>query len=85
MPYIASEVRSEFNRIIDRLPYEAMTVGDLTYVLYRILLKWTHCAPVDYGALASAMGAIQSIDSEFKKHVVQPYEYSKMMLNGPVL
>jgi hypothetical protein len=80
MTYIPAARRTE---VCPSMPVCHMrTAGELTYVLMEQCLAYVHQHGLTFCTLASVLGAIQSLDMEFKRRVVEPYEDSALDRNG---
>lgn len=80
MPYIKTEDRQQLTK---RSP---ITVGELTYVLYKACRQYlkTGRKEYTYQTLAEVLGALESAKLEFYAKVVRPYEETKIKANGDV-
>jgi hypothetical protein len=88
MPYIKSEDRSKFDTVIEALIASVdpkdMKVGDLNYLVTRIVHKWISSDGVSYAKLNSAIGVLECAKLELYRQVAASYEDQKKNENGPV-
>ncbi len=86
MPYIKPEQRLEvgerLNHFLDSVVKDA-DPGMLNYIIYRILLKWIG-EDYGYADLNAATGTLHSVDKEFTRRVIVPYEQKKLHENGDI-
>ncbi|UCH31286.1 MAG: hypothetical protein JSV05_07245 [Candidatus Bathyarchaeota archaeon] len=87
MPYIKSENREKYNRVLKELtnivklvPLEQVD-GELNYVITKILKE---VYPLRYFHLNRAIGVLESVKQEFYRRVVSPYEDLKIQESGDV-
>jgi hypothetical protein len=76
MPYIRKDERE--------LRQGAQTPGELAYVLYAIVLDWTHSIGFTYSTAATAIGVLETVKAEFQRQCLNPYEDRKKADNGDV-
>ena len=60
-----------------------MTPGEMNYLITRLLVAWLPLAPTytDYNAV---LGVLSSIQMEFSRRCISPYEDFKKAENGDV-
>lgn len=83
MPYIRKDARERYDAHIDalRLRLKLRPIGDLTYVIYRLVKGWI--APDKrYAAFAQALGSLRSVSFEIERRHLAPYEDGKIEENG---
>ena len=83
MPYIKLDLRENFDIDIDTIAGQIQNSGDLTYVIYKLLLK-TLPKKYNYANLAHNMGVISCVKEEFYRKIVAPYEELKIKENGDI-
>lgn len=87
-PYIEEERRKIFDHCIDYLTEEAERVGELNYIITKLLFSYIQkCADadgIDYSACNAMMGVLECVKQEFYRRVVIPYEDKKCKENGDV-
>lgn len=81
MPYIAQRDRANIDRWLGLL--RPKTVGELNYVITRILLAFLPKNP-SYSDFNGIMGVLESAKIEFYRRAVAPYEDNKREDNGDV-
>lgn len=84
MPYIKSEDRLQFNSHIKPLAYLCNTVGDMNYVISRLLHMIIKRNRFNYDLLNSLIGVLECTKLEIYRQLVAPYERKKHELNGPI-
>lgn len=86
MPYIEQERRPVFDREVEWLGMSAASVGELTYVLYRLVHVYLFSGDKepDYARHAEVVAALDNAKSEFYARTVTPYEKRKREENGDV-
>jgi hypothetical protein len=84
MPYINMEDRVRLDEYDVGGAFDHLTAGELTYVLYRILLN---ALPPNfrYTDLHRVLGATEAAKLEFYRQQVAPYEDDKIQTNGPIV
>jgi len=89
MPYVDPDTRMNLftvlNPVIDELEATGWKSGDVTYVVYRIVLEFMHKEPLKYANIAAAIGVVECVKSELYRKEVIPYEDGKIAVNGDVL
>lgn len=87
MPYIKSEKRKKYEKIIQELvgilkslPPEEVD-GDLNYVVTKLLKE---VYPLRYYHINKAVGVLECIKLEFYRRVAAPYEDVKIKESGDV-
>ena len=80
MPYIKQEDRKSLDEYLAQMP-ELHSLGELDYLITKILLKTKPKSFTDFSAL---IGVLESIKLEFYQRVVLGYEKKKMKQHGDV-
>ncbi|MEM2915802.1 MAG: hypothetical protein QXT19_00365 [Candidatus Woesearchaeota archaeon] len=86
MPYVKKEVR----KAIDPKLKPALKIlknaeiGDLNYIITRLLWKYLQEKGINYANLNSAIGVLECAKLELYRRVAAPYEDKKRKLNGDV-
>jgi len=88
MPYIVQERRDNIDWRIREIREYIRTeakAGDLTYIIYRLVLEWTHnSATSGYEKLGLITGLLEATKLEFVRKILYPYEASKQLQNGDI-
>lgn len=98
MPYIEPKLRPAIINAVDMLisqieienaperkdQSEAMTVGELNYLITRMVHIWCAHHGVSYANLSAARGVLRDAHDEFYRKVMAPYEDKKIDENGAV-
>jgi hypothetical protein len=88
MPYIKHEDRFKFDGVTGALTasvdLRGMKVGDLNYLITRIVHKWISSEGVSYAKLNAAIGVLECAKLELYRQVAAGYEDQKKDENGPV-
>jgi hypothetical protein len=84
MPYIENDQRVKFDTCIDKLATRIDTDGELTYVIYRLLLRFCELRRC-YSTFATIMGVLSCLKDEFYRKEIAPYEDIKIKENGDCL
>ncbi len=88
MPYIKQERRKELDKEIDKLIENAKAVGELNYIitklLYGYICKYAGVERLDYSACNAIIGVLECVKQEFYRRVMSSYESKKMLENGDV-
>lgn len=86
MPYIVQERRQELDLKLKELFNENLTVGELNYVISRILKNLVeqkkHIKQFSYQFCNDIIGVLECAKIEFYTRVVTPYEDLKRKENG---
>lgn len=78
MPYIEDKDK-------ERAKHHPTTVGELTYAITRLCVKFTAGArPLRFITIALVMGALFCAALEFYRRIAVPYENAKLAENGDV-
>ncbi|MEM4247447.1 MAG: hypothetical protein QXR48_02870 [Candidatus Woesearchaeota archaeon] len=86
MPYVKKDVR----KFIDPALKPALEVigkseiGDVNYVITRILWKYLQEKGINYSNLNNVVGVLECAKLELYRRVVAPYEEKKKKMNGEV-
>lgn len=84
MPYIKIQDRCRLDDNIDSLAKDIHTVGDLNYVITRLLHSEVKKNGLSYATVNALMGVLTCASNEFYRKVVVPYEEVKIAENGDV-
>ena len=94
MPYIKQEDRKKFDDILNLFQQKSgkllqemdrsFLVGELNYLISRILHIWVHHNGLCYTTLNSAIGVLECCKQELYRQIVAPYEDKKKEENGSV-
>lgn len=88
MPYITQDDRKQYDESLDDLGFcldeYGYVAGHVTYVLYKILLRWWKKNPC-YDTIASIRGCLVGTLSELDRRWFFPYEDKKIRENGDVV
>lgn len=82
MPYIEQHQRPDLDEHLNRLPPD-LDAGSLTYCLYRLMLRKAK-KNFRFVTVALVIGCAVCAVLEFYRHVVAPYEDTKITANGDV-
>ena len=87
MPYITQSDRNKYDdeitNLCDKLEAEKYASGHVTYVLYKIIIRWWLHKPC-YNTIALIRGCLTGTVTEFDRCVAEPYENYKLKENGDV-
>jgi len=88
MPYIRKEVRKEIDNIevyklFINMPLEQF-VGNLSYLIYKIIKMWLTRHEKRYYTLCAILGALSSVKVEIERRILSPYELSRKVENGDI-
>jgi hypothetical protein len=83
MPYIKQAARPELDKHIDRLNDMALDPGELTYIIYKLLLYICHRNRC-YATYATVVGIVSCVKDELYRREIVPYEDQKIIENGDV-
>jgi len=80
MPYISKKARSKVwaKKIKD------FELGELNYVLTKIILAYLSKGEVNYAELAKIIGMLETMKLELYRRTVVPYENKKKKMHGDV-
>jgi hypothetical protein len=86
-PYIQEERRGKYaqpvSSIVSNLMEDGFPVGDITYVIYRIVLAWWMALP-SYQTICEIRGVLIGTMAEFDRRESAMYEDEKLEENGDV-
>lgn len=86
MPYIKQERRKELDTKISELFSQTLNVGDLNYIISRIIQENMKQAQnndmFNYAFCNNIIGVLECAKIEFYNRVVTPYENQKIQENG---
>jgi hypothetical protein len=88
MPYITQDDRKQYDQSLDDLGFcldeYGYVAGHVTYVLYKILLRWWKKNPC-YDTICQIRGCLIGTLSELDRRFFFPYEDKKIRENGDVV
>lgn len=86
MPYIKQENRDIFDPLLESIirGVEVAEVGDLNYIITRIVHKWIEKQGLKYKNLNAAIGVLECAKLELYRMIAAPYENGKQMENGHI-
>lgn len=87
MPYIKPEERLDLDLTLEAIltHLRKMPPGAWTYTFYRLMHELTgRAGRVDYSAIATTLGVVESAKLEFYRRAAAPYEDLKIKENGDV-
>jgi hypothetical protein len=88
MPYIKKQARPEFDPMIERLAKDLQdagnSVGNLNYVISRLMCLRVFGEGLSYDVLSETHAAAADAADEFKRRIFAPYEDKKCDENGDV-
>lgn len=79
MPYIKQQARN----VLD-MGGRPANPGELNYVITKIIKDYTYQNGVCYATINEVVGVLQSVQQEYYRRVVAPYEDEKIRVNGDV-
>lgn len=80
MPYVKQEIR----HALDSGDETPQTVGDLHYLLARLIDAYLGDHGVSYGTLNGVMGVLVCAQQEIYRRLIGPYEDQKLLAHGDV-
>lgn len=87
MPYIQQSEREKLDKEIERIIYALNLVGwssgNITYIIYKIILEYFKLEE-RYDRICSIRGILLGVFDEFNRREAHPYEDSKIKMNGDV-
>lgn len=85
MPYITKERKDLLGPKIDVITFDmSLTVGDLTYIFYKLALNYIKQKGESFKSFAEVVSALECAKMEFYRRKVVPYENEKIRINGDV-
>jgi hypothetical protein len=84
MPYIPQKERPRLDDYVGVLARRIETIGQFTYVVYKLTLLVAKKFGICYTTYASLLGALTSTLNEFYRREVSVYEDEKELENGSV-
>jgi hypothetical protein len=82
MPYIKKRDRLGLDPYLETLLDSIDTVGEVNYVISRILTETKPFAPLNYERANAALGVLTAVTAEYYRRVVAPYETGKWAEHG---
>lgn len=84
MPYIAQDKRKELDEFLNNVVDQQLSVGELNYVITKLLLSFVNRNGLRYGICNSLLGVLECAKLELYRRLVGPYEDAKISENGDV-
>lgn len=84
MPYITPESRESLDTQIDNLAESLDTRGEFNYAITRLIHHYVASRGKKYDNLNDAIGILQCAQLELYRHVIGPYEDTKIASNGDI-
>ena len=84
MPYILPEKRNNLNPLVADLGGRIEDVGQLNYVITRLIMAQLDKQIISYVVLNGLVGVLDSVKTEFNRRVVAPYEDQAKERNGDI-
>lgn len=84
MPYINQEKRSELDNHLNPLLQQHFTVGEMNYVITKLVLNYMQKTGLCYDVCNSLVGVLECAKMELYRRLVGPYEDTKVSENGDV-
>jgi len=84
MPYIPEESRQDLDMTIDRLADSVCSKGEMNYAITRLIHNYVNKHGKRYDVLNDVVGILQCSQLELYRHVIGPYEDSKIESNGDI-
>lgn len=82
MPYIVKEQREEIDGLLSGLLERQFSVGELNYIITKLLLNQVGQRGLCYDLCNSLVGVLECAKLELYRRLVSPYEDDKCKLNG---
>jgi len=84
MPYIPEQDRQTLDDQIDRLSEVLNTKGECNYVITRLIHNYINKTGKKYDNLNDSIGILECAKLELYRHVIGPYEDTKIESNGDI-
>lgn len=84
MPYIPKETRRAMASSLGDLNAQIKTIGDLTYVVYKLARLFIGKDELNFQAINQVLGMFSSAQLEFWWRTQRPYEEVKIIENGDI-
>lgn len=84
MPYIKQSERVKLDQELAFLHPQIETLGQFTYVVYKLAIRWVYDNGVSYKNYASIIGALTCTIQELYRKQVAIYEEEKELENGSI-
>lgn len=86
MPYVKKEQREKYEVQLRELGGRLDNIGDFTYVIYSLCLRYVRRNPMGicYSAYAHILGALTGVIQELYRKEVAEYEDEKEEMNGEI-
>ena len=85
MPYIKFSQRDKFNKHIVELVNNLETMGELSYIIYYLILNFMKKHVISYEIMQNIVGCLECTKSEFIRRNLVPYENEKKIKNGDII
>lgn len=84
MPYITQEMRKLFEPSLEEIlmTINECNVGDLNYIITRIVHQWIKVQGLKYKNINAAIGVLDCAKMELYRMIAAPYEDNKIAENG---
>jgi hypothetical protein len=82
MPYIKDDRREDLDQDLYRL--DIKNVGELTYVLTKLCVRYIAVGSLCYADYAEVIAALENSKLEFYRRALAPYEDARRKENGDV-
>lgn len=83
MPYVNTDRQERADRQLPPV-LDILDVGQLTYMLTRVINDYRYTHGTTFQTIAEIVGALECTKSEFQRRVVAKYEDKKIATNGDV-
>ncbi len=83
MPYIRSDYRRVYDKLIDSIPI-GDDIGCMNYVITRLINRCVDEWNESYDTMNEVMGLLECVKAEFYRRRVAPYEDKKILEHGDV-
>jgi hypothetical protein len=87
MPYIPENSRKLYDpsidKLIERLDGSEWNPGDLTYIIYRLMLAAYRRKPA-FATVNALLGTLSAVGKEFYRRIGRPHETEAIRRNGDV-
>ena len=93
MPYIKEERRlflePELTNLINKMKElnsnnNELTKGDINYICYKLGLEFIYIKEFSYQNISDSVDGIRGAAEELKRRIQDPYEDTKIYLNGDI-
>lgn len=87
MPYIKPKLRELIDETLAPVMVHVVRyapVGEVNYILTRVLLTWIEAGPTNYDRINAVIGVLECAKLEMYRRLAAPYEDAKKASNGDV-